>query len=631
MRPIHIARVVVALYLCACRPADSAEEYVMPVDPHSFANTEVCRVRHLDLELTADFEARILSGAVTLDLEREPRTTQLVLDTDGLDILAVEGVKTERTGETAALPFTLGEHDPVRGRALSIELGAHDRRVRVRYATRPESAAVQWLTPEQTSGDQPFLFTQGQAILTRTWIPCQDTPGVRQTYSARIRCPAPLTAVMSAERVESDAPGTFAFRMRHAIPSYLIALGIGQLEFRALGPRSGVFAEPAVIEAAAYEFADTEKMMETAEALYGEYRWGRYDLLVLPPSFPFGGMENPCLTFATPTVIAGDRSLVGLVAHELAHSWSGNLVTNAEWADLWLNEGFTVYFENRIMEVLYGREHAAMLRALGWQDLQRGLEELGGDGPDTRLHVDVAGRNPDDAFSEVPYEKGALFLRAVEAAVGRPEMDRFLSDYFDRFAFQPMTARRFLDHLKADLFAERADLYDSLEIEEWVYGTGLPKSARAPAETAAFERTRHERERFLEGAAAGELDVTGWVTQQWIDFLRGLPSTLTPHQLDDLDRTFGLTATGNSEILFTWLKIAIAHNHQPAFPALENFLIRQGRRKFLKPLYQDLVKTDWGQSLANEIYTRARPGYHAVSRETIDDIINPKPSTNPPD
>jgi leukotriene-A4 hydrolase len=603
-------------------PAAPAAMAPLPRDIHSYARPEEARVTHVGLDLRADFAARTLAGTATLDVQAAPGADDIVLDTRGLDIQQV----TDGSGQ--ALRWELGAEDPILGRPLTVQLPAGTRRIAIRYRTSPEAGALQWLTPEQTAGKRhPFLFSQGQAILTRTWIPTQDSPGIRQTYDARITVPAGLTAVMSADMLtpqgESVEGGrAFRFRLDTPVPPYLIALAVGDLAFRATGPRTGVWTEPSVLDRAAYELAELEKFVDAAEALYGPYRWGRYDVLVLPPSFPFGGMENPRLTFATPTILAGDRSLVSLIAHELAHSWSGNLVTNATWSDFWLNEGFTTYFENRVMEALYGPERAAMLANLGWQGLQAGIEAAGGaTGPDTRLHIDLAGRDPDAGMTDIPYEKGATFLRTLEEAFGRERWDAYLRGYFDRHAFQPMTTERFLEDLRAHLIRGDAELERRLMLEEWAYGTGLPANA-VRRESGAFAAVEAQAQRFAGGTPAAQLATSQWSTQEWQHFLGALPRGLTPAQLGDLDRAFRLSEQGNSEILFAWLQIAVRHRYEPALPALERFLTSQGRRKFVRPLFANLMEQgEWGQAHARRIYQRARPGYHPVTSGSVDEIV----------
>ncbi len=592
-------------------------------DIHSFARPDEARVTHVALDLRADFDARILSGAATVTVERADGAARVVLDTRDLTIERVA------TTDGRMLQFALGPADPILGQPLTVTLPEGIREVVVSYRTSPSAAALQWLAPSQTAGrTQPYLYSQGQAILTRTWIPTQDSPGIRQTYSARITVPRGLRAVMSAEHltpdgVEGPNGTTFEFRLAQPVPPYLIALGVGDIGFRPVSNRTGVYAEPPVVEAAADEFADLEKMVAAAEALLGPYRWGRYDLLVLPPSFPFGGMENPRLTFATPTILAGDRSLVSLVAHELAHSWSGNLVTNATWRDFWLNEGVTTYVELRLMEALYGRERAAMLRVLGRRSLVDEIQRLGGaTAPDTILHVDLAGRNPDDGMTEIPYEKGAAFLTLVEQTVGRDRFDAYLRAYFDRHAFTSITTAEFLADLRTHLIAGDAGLEQRLQVEEWLYKPGLPANAPMPMSTA-LDAVEQQARTFAGGsrAAALEAAAASWSTQEWQHFLESLPPTLSAAQVADLDRTFGLSARQNSEVLFAWLRVAIRHRYEPAMPALERFLTSQGRRKFLRPLYEDLIATDWGRAEARRIYDRARPLYHSVATNTLDPIV----------
>jgi leukotriene-A4 hydrolase len=589
-------------------------------DPHSYARPSEATVTDVALDLRADFTHKRLEGTATLTVEASPGASEVVLDTRGLEIVAVSD------SMNAPARFALGPADALLGQALTVSLPRDRRTLVIRYRTTPGAEALQWLSPEQTAGRaHPYLFSQGQAILTRTWIPTQDSPAIRQRYRARIVVPAPLRAVMSAESLTPEGTPVeggraFEFRLDQPVPPYLIALAIGDIAFKPVGPRSGVYAEPSVLDRAAFEFADLEKMIDAAEAIGGPYRWGRYEVLVLPPSFPFGGMENPRVTFATPTILAGDRSLTSLVAHELAHSWSGNLVTNATWRDFWLNEGFTTYFENRIMEQLYGVERARMLEALGYRELQAELESLKDKPGDQALRIDLSGRNPDDAVTPVAYDKGALFVRTIELAVGRDRFDRWLRGYFDRHAFTSLSTESFLADLRQHLIQGDAALEGRLQIGEWLDRPGIPSEAARPT-SDAFGRVEQQVAVFSRGAPARSLATASWTTQEWQHFLGSLPSNLSSSQIADLDGAFEFSASGNSEVLFAWLRIAIRHRYEAAMPALGRFLTSQGRRKFLKPLYEDLVKTDWGKAEAKRIYTQARPGYHAVATATLDPIV----------
>ena len=569
-------------------------------------------MKHVSLDLELDFEAKSVVGSAALDFERSDAGAPLVLDAHHLEIRGVQGA------DGSPRSYELSAHDPVLGSALTIELEPADSRVVVAYRTSGNTEALQWLGPEQTSGEFPFLFTQGQSILTRSWIPLQDSPGVRITYDARVRAPRDLVVVMSAEQLGRHEDGTYRFRLDKPIPPYLIALGAGNLEFAAISGRAGVWAEPEVLAAAAYEFADTEAMIRTAETLFGPYRWGRYDLLVLPPAFPFGGMENPLLTFVTPTVIAGDRSLVGLIAHELAHSWSGNLVANATWRDFWLNEGFTVYLEQRIMEEVFGPERSNMEKALDFDDL---VAELARQEPwEQVLHVDLAGKHPDDGFSNVPYQKGALFLRRLEQVFGRERFDEFLLGYFDDHAFQSLTTEQFREYLERELLSS-SDRASEVDLERWLYEPGLPETAvRASSDgIAAVDR---QVERLAAGTRPGDLDTGGWVTQQWLHFLENLPADMDSEGMGRLDSTFSLTATGNNEILCAWLVRCVRADHAPAYERLRQFLMTVGRRKFLSPLYEALAETPAGRERALAIYAQARGRYHAVSSGSIDRILD---------
>ena len=621
---INIANTAHASSMDHTRHADAAQAPTAATqarDVHSYARPERVAIEHLDIDWQVRFAERELAGAVTMRLRAKASGADpLMLDTRDLKIAGIEtSLDGERFKQTK---WNLGARDKILGAPLTIELPKGATHVRIAYATSPSASGLQWLTPPQTAGKtRPFLFTQAQAIHARSFLPVQDSPGVRVTYNARVRTPAGLRAVMSADgNSRATAPtGDYRFEMRQAIPAYLIALAVGDLTFKPLGARTGVYAEPGVVASAARELEDTERMIAATEKLYGAYRWDRYDILILPPSFPFGGMENPRLTFATPTILAGDKSLVSLVAHELAHSWSGNLVTNATWSDFWLNEGFTTYLERRIVEELYGRARAEMEAALGRRTLD---EELARFRPrDQVLRVDLAGRDPDDGFTQVPYEKGALFLRLLEERVGRAEFDRFLRDYFDRFAFKSITTDDFISQLDRTLFEARPDLRATTL--KWIDTPGLPDGAPQPT-SAAFASIERAARDFAEGrTAASSIDASKWTTQEWLHFLQNLPAKSTTAQMSELDSAFNLTARGNSEIAHQWLLIAIRNDYAPAYPRLAEYLKTIGRRKLVKPLYEQLVKTPEGRRRAQAIYAEARPGYHPITIATIDTIVKP--------
>ena len=622
--------ILLGLFVMACRnsssenakglrPTDAPAKTDNARDAHSYSNPEQVRVRHVDLDLDVLFDRKVLKGASTLTVERiKPDADSLKLDTRDLKVVKAE---TSNDGKSfAPAQFTLGAADKLLGAQLTIQLPPQATKVRIEYETSPNASGVQWLEPAQTAGKKhPYVFTQSQAIHARSWIPLQDSPGVRVTYTAHIRPQENLRAVMSAE-VEMQTRGIgYRFRMSQPIPPYLIALAAGDIAFKSLGNRTGVYTEPMMLDKAAREFEDTEKMVVATEKLYGPYRWNRYDILVLPPSFPIGGMENPRLTFATPTVLAGDKSLVSLIAHELAHSWSGNLVTNATWRDFWLNEGFTTYLERRVTEAIYGREREEMEAALGLQSLKKEMEDLSD--ADEILHVDLTGRDPDEGFTLVPYEKGALFLRLLEETFGRERFDQFLKGYFEQFAFQSITTDDFIAHLKKNLLDPNPELAAKIPLEEWIYKPGLPASAPKP-QSDAFAKVEAQAKEWLDGKTpAAKLQTKQWTTQEWLHFLRFLPQQLTANQLKELDQAFGMTKIGNAEIAHQWLLISIRNNYDTAYPRLEEYLTSIGRQKLIKPLYEELVKTPAGKERAQKIYAKARPGYHPIAQTAVDKIV----------
>lgn len=583
-------------------------------DVHSFSNPNDVVVKHIDLDLNVDFANKIISGNAVLTIENKTGARELLLDSRGLNIIDAFIDDAQSTN------FKLGESVEFLGQPLSVRIKSNTKKVTIEYETTAGAAALQWLEPPQTAdGIAPFLFTQSQAIHARSWIPCQDTPGVRFSYSAKIKTEPGLLALMSAENpTKKTIDGVYEIKMTQPIPSYLLALTVGDLEFQTLGERSGIYAEPSVINKAAKEFEDTEKMIAAAEKLYGPYQWERYDMIVLPPSFPYGGMENPRLTFLTPTVLAGDKSLVSIIAHELAHSWSGNLVTNANWNDFWINEGFTTYLEHRIMEELYGKDYADMLASLGYQDMVKAMKILGYDSSDTHLQMNLKDRDPDEWEAGIPYDKGHFLLRTIEAKLGREKWDSFVNEYFKKYAFKTMTSDKFISYFESQI-SDKA-LLDSLNIQAWIYGPGIPKNI-VKVESDAFTKVEAQIETWGEGMPASKLETDNWTTHQWLHFLRNLPKGMNRDQMAELEEWFGFTETGNSEIKHEWLLRVIENQYEPAYPAIEAFLTSMGRRKFLKPIYKKMYEQPEMVAFAKFIYQKARSKYHPISVDTIDRIL----------
>ena len=604
--------------LAACsKPAPEPAAQSVPasgVDYHSFANTNDYRTTHIELDITVDFERKVLVSQARLQLERlNQDNNPLVLDTRDL---AIESVRAGQDDVLADVPFSTGENSNDLGTPLIIEMPADATSVVIRYETAPDALALQWLEPRQTAGKRhPFLYTQAQSIHARSFIPLQDTPGVRITYDATVRTPPALRAVMSAGNDPgADLDGEFTFSMPQPVPPYLVALAVGDLEFNAMGERTGVYAEQEILDAAVAEFEDTEAMLETTEATFGPYRWDRYDLLILPPAFPIGGMEHPRLSFITPTVIAGDKSLVALIAHELAHSWSGNLVTNASWRDLWLNEGFTTYLTNRIMQAVFGDERYRMEMALGYDELIDELPDL--EDRDEALAVDLRDRDPDEVFTSIAYEKGSLFLYELELAVGREAFDRFLVNYFNEYAFQSISTEEFLDYLERTLVADHPESVSMERVKQWVFEPGLPNGAPVPR-SEAFAGIEPVRQDWLNGLIdAEDIDTSEWTYHHWKRFLDGMPEQLLRDRLEDLDQAFDLTAARNNEIAFSWLRIAIRNGYEPAFDRLENFLESIGRTKFIGVLYADMMAAGMDDK-ARRIFEKARPTYHPLAAKEI--------------
>ncbi|MEI6592157.1 MAG: M1 family metallopeptidase [Holophagaceae bacterium] len=583
-------------------------------DPHSCYDSAQPKARRLRLKLGVDFEAKRIAGEVVLEFGRDI-AGPLDLDTKGLDIRSVQ------VPGLGPIPWELGEPDAIKGRRLRLEVPAGTHEVAVTYLTATDAMALQWLDATQTEGKvAPYLFSQCQQIHARTMVPCQDTPVVRVAYQAEVTVPEGLTAVMSAGPAGDEATGdgrhTFRFTMPQPIPSYLLALAVGRLASRDLSPRARVWAEPETVDAAAWEFAGVEDMILKAEGLFGTYPWDRYDMLVLPPSFPYGGMENPRMTFLTPTLLAGDRSLVDVVAHELAHSWTGNLVTNASMEHFWLNEGFTVWAERKILLTLHGDDAAALGWAMGQKALEDSLARFQAEPHLTVLRMHLEGIDPDDAFSSIPYEKGARLVAALEREVGEERFHHFLRDYMDAHRFTSITTEQFCNFVEAKLPGALEAVHARTYLDE----PGLPPSA-PQFRSAQLDTLTALAGTWAAGGRPTDSQIKGWSTNELLVYLQKLPRQLTQADCVWLDAHFQLMGRGNHEILVEWLTLAAAADYEPAFPTIQKVLLRVGRMKYLRPLYGALAATPRTRALAREIFAAASPGYHGLSRRVVQSIL----------
>lgn len=588
-------------------------------DWHTYSNYQQITSTHVHLDLKVDFKKKQLIGSITHDLKRiASNVDRVVLDTRDLEIDKVEFYDGKNWRKTT---FKLFDRDDVRGSKLDIKLPKSASKVKVFYNSLPQASGLQWLEPIQTAGKKhPFMFSQSQAIHARSWMPIQDTPAMRVSYTASVKTAPSLRPIMSAQNDPKwQKSGVYQFEMPQPIPPYLIAIAAGNIHYKKMSKQTAIYAEPQYLESAAYEFEDTQAMIDKAEKLYGKYRWSDYDLLILPPSFPFGGMENPRLSFITPTVIAGDKSLVNLIAHELAHSWSGNLVTNATWRDLWLNEGFTSYVENRIMEEVFGKKRAVMEQALAAQGLDEELVELPKD--DTILHVKIEGRDPDDAFSGVPYTKGQLFLMYLEQKFGRDKFDPFLRKYFDDHAFQSIDTASFIGYLDKNLLSKHPRIVPMSKVKEWIKEPMLPADAPKPT-SDAFKLVDRSKIAWLNNdKKLSDITTSDWTVHEWLYFINNLPKNISMKQLKTLDSAFNLTQSSNNEIAHAWLLLNIKRGNSEVNKRLESYMVEIGRRKLIVPLYKALLEKKRNHRFVKSIYIKARPGYHPLAQGTVDGLF----------
>lgn len=623
MHPKLILIATAFLSVAACSQ-DTAEpdDYDPARDYFTFTNTQQFVTEHLALDLDVDFEAQELRGFARLAMRRlDEQATELVLDTRDLTVASVTALV---AGASAPLEFHFGETDEMLGTPLVIEVPADtgdELDLMIEYATSPQASALQWLPPSLTAGGKyPYMFSQSQAIHARSWVPLQDTPAIRITYEATIHTPESLLAVMSADNDPlTPRTGEYHFEMPQPIPSYLLAIAVGNLYFAPLGEDTGIYTEPELLDASVYEFADTQAFLEQAEAMYGPYAWGRYDLLVLPPSFPFGGMENPRLSFITPSLLAGDRSLVSVIAHELAHSWSGNLVTNATWRDGWLNEGTTSYIESRLMEKIYGMDRVAEERVLMYHELLQDLATV--PAAMQALAPRLDNTKSEDFQGTIHYTKGQLFFEYLEKAFGRDAFDAFLSSYFAEFAFGTITTEKFLDYLDANLLSKEGSPVTRADVEEWLYEPGLPGDAPKPESKNLDTAKALAKAWSADEIALSDIPFQAWSPHAKIYFINNLADDLSHEKLAELDAGLGLSVTKNAEIGRAWFIQVAQRRYTDVYGQMEVHLNRYGRGRLIAPVYQALAENGKDLELAREIFERARGAYHPITVGWIEQVL----------
>jgi leukotriene-A4 hydrolase len=582
-------------------------------DPASYADLTQGKIKHILFRVTVDFSTHTLEIEATYQMQ-EPVQGSLFLDSYKIDLK-------ETRANGRELEWEFDEQDDILGERLHLKGLDGASNFTLTFRTSPEARALQWLNANQTAGGElPFLFSQCQAIHARSVFPCQDTPSVRFTYSAEVSVPQGLVAAMAAEQIgveEGSGHGStvFRFRMPQPIPSYLFALAVGNLDFRELGPRTGVYAEPKTIEAAAWEFAENETKIVEAEKLLGPYLWGRYDLLVLPPSFPYGGMENPRLTFLTPTAILGTRGHLSLITHELAHAWTGNLVTNATWQDFWLNEGWTTYAETRITEVLEGKDSVDLHLAFNEKQLIAIMERVGMDSPLTRLKL-PAERDADSFTTTIPYYKGCFFLQECEYAVGRERFDAFIQKYMASFQFQSLTTEAFLDFLRAEL----PGVFEKVDVHKWIYETGLPDERHRP-KSRLYDEVEKALHDYEKGIKPTQEQIQSWHRYQILSFLQGLPRQISVEDCRYFDDILGLEKRNDVAFFSYFYVIAIASGYQEILPRVEEFLGKIGRMLYVLPIVRVMSETNWSRPHIRPLFERVRDRHHQITVNAIEGLL----------
>ncbi|KUM64460.1 hypothetical protein ACN42_g2662 [Penicillium freii] len=568
-----------------------------PRDPNTVSNYNNWRSTHVTANFDILFDQKKLVGNVVHQFKSitDGESKEIILDTSHLDIgvVKVDGQPSKweflPSLEPYGVPLKISLDNPVKLNG-TVE-------VDIEVKTTDKCTALQWLTPAQTSNKKhPYMFSQCQAIHARSIFPCQDTPDVKATFDFNITSPLPaMTSGLPIRKSSMESKPDhqlYRFHQSVPIPSYLFAIASGDVAEAPIGPRSVVATSPDKLEECKWELeADTENFITTIEKIVYPYAWGEYNVLILPPSFPYGGMENPIFTFATPSIISKDRENIDVIAHELAHSWSGNLVTNASWEHFWLNEGWTVYLERRILAAIHGEAYRHFSAIIGWKSLTDAVEHFGDDHEFTKLIVDLKGKDPDDAFSSIPYEKGFNFLFYLENLVGKSKFDKFIPHYFTTFKRKSLDSYEFkaliLDFFKSD--AEASKLLDEVDWDKWFYAPGLPPK---PSFDTSMVDVVYELSKKWQSLPHSSFephisDIQSLTANQLVVFLEQmlvLETPLSPKISKLMGDVYGLAKSENIEVSNLYCQVGMKAGDDSVIEPTTELLGRIGRMKFVRPL-----------------------------------------------
>ncbi|PHH62455.1 hypothetical protein CDD81_7102 [Ophiocordyceps australis] len=594
-------------------------------DPTTLSNYGAWRTRHTTVSFRLDFDKKRLVGSVLLQLESQTdkESNLVVLDSAFVHVssVLVNSKESEWELKPHSAPFGAPLHISVPHAVCKGELLD----VAIHVETTDKCSALQWLTPAQTSNKKhPYMFSQCQAINARSIFPCQDTPDVKSTYTFNLTSILPVVASGVPVGDHDATPGTekeYKFEQKVPIPSYLFAVASGDIAKASIGPRSVVVTGPNELADCKWELErDMEKFMEVAEGLIFPYKWGEYNVLVLPPSFPFGGMENPVYTFATPTIISGDRQNVDVIAHELSHSWSGNLVSNASWEHFWLNEGWTVYLERRIQAAIHGDADFDFSSIIGWKGLEDAIELFGKDHEYTKLVINHTNVDPEDVYSQVAYEKGFHFLYYLDRLVGRDNFDKFIPYYFTKWSGKSLDSFEFRDTF-VDFFNELGDqdVKNKVAAIDWdakFYTPGLPPKPDFDTTmvTACYDLAGKWNDSSFEPAAK---DVEAFTANQKLVFLDKVQQTkaMSPERAQLLGKVYDFISSKNAELRTAYYLVALKANDATSFYGAAELLGTVGRMKFVRPLFRALNKVD--RELALNTFAKNRDFYHPICRGMV--------------